>query len=599
VPGRASDQPGSVPLKLYSARLMLEDRTVAVGGREATAQSARARVVMLPRPRAAIVAAALFVCVDLLYFGRGVIDHMGSTCLCTPGSDPSSYQWFLAWWPHALLHGDNPFVTDRLFAPGHVNLGAVDLVPGPALLAAPVTLLFGPVVSFNLLALLAPALAAGAAYALCRELGAGPPGAWLGGLVFGFSPYMLGHLLGHLDLIMVFPVPVAALIAVRRIEGRMGGRACALWMGLAFSVQLLCSLELGATLLGVGACALVLAAALLPARRRAIARALPSLGAGVALAAIVCSPWLAYGLTGPTSAGFFLGYGEHYSSDGLGPLVPTAAIRLGRHWFHTVSGTFSGNLAETESYLGIALVLILMRFLITRWCRAPVRLLTAMLVLVVVLMLGPHLQLAGQPTIPLPWDALQHLPVLDHIAPVRLSSDMFLLAGIILALWCSERRRRPVGALKWIAALAAVVLLVPNLGSALWRTPIASPRLFSDGAYRSVIPRNAIVLPLPLAQSSESMLWQAQADFRYRMADGYVGAYVPPGYAADLSRLLGPSGTPTAAGLRAYLADRHVRIVIVDDADPEGWPALLAADGLRASVHGGASVYAVPTASAG
>jgi hypothetical protein len=573
--------------------------TVGVGGRETTTQSVKARIAALRRPRAAIVAAALFVCVDLLYFGRGVIPHLGSTCLCTPGSDPSSYQWFLAWWPHALLHGENPFITDRLFAPGHVNLGAVDLVPGPALLAAPVTLLFGPVVSFNLLALLAPPLAAGAAYALCRELGANPPAAWLGGLVFGFSPYMLGHLLGHLDLIMVFPVPLAALVAVRRIQGRMGARACAVWMGLVIAVELLCSLELGATLVGVGVCALVLAGALVPARRHAIALALPSLGAGAVLAAIVCSPWLVYGLTGPTSAGFFLNYGERFSSDGLGPLVPTAVIRIGRHWFHTVSGTFTGNLAETESYLGIVLVLILARFLITRWGRAPVRLLTALLTVVVVLMLGPYLHLAGQSTIPLPWDALQRLPLIDHIAPVRLSSDMFLLAGVILALWCSERRRGRIGVAKWVVALVAVALLIPNVGSGLWRTPIASPRLFSAGEYRSVIPHNAIVLPLPLAQSSESMLWQAQADFGYRMADGYVGAYVPPGYAADLSTLLGHAGTPTAAGLRAYLADRHVRLVVVDDADPENWPALLAADGLRATVHDGASVYSVPTAFTG
>ena len=84
--------------------------------------------------------------IALLFFGSRAVPHLGSECPCGYGNDAGSSMWDLAWWPHALLHGINPFVTDGLFAPDRVNLGGFTLLPLPALVAAPVTLLFGPLV---------------------------------------------------------------------------------------------------------------------------------------------------------------------------------------------------------------------------------------------------------------------------------------------------------------------------------------------------------------------------------------------------------------------------------------------------------------------
>ncbi|MDQ6806112.1 MAG: hypothetical protein M3065_14400, partial [Actinomycetota bacterium] len=160
------------------------------------------------------LALSVYLAVDIAYFGARVIPNIGHTCACRAGADPTSYMWFLAWWPHALLHGINPFVTNVLFAPGTTNLGAVDVVPGAAILASPITLLFGPLVAYNVLALAAPLLAAFFAFLLCRYITAGTLASLVGGYIYGFSPYMLGHMQGHLDLVMIFPVPAAVLLTL-------------------------------------------------------------------------------------------------------------------------------------------------------------------------------------------------------------------------------------------------------------------------------------------------------------------------------------------------------------------------------------------------
>ena len=132
--------------------------------------------------------------------------------------------WGLAWWPHALLHGMNPFFTKALFAPDRLALGGDVTIPLAALVTAPITLLWGPIVSYNLLMLASPALAAFFAFLLCRYVTRSFAASLVGGYLFGFSAYMLGQLLGHLHLVLIFPIPAAVHLTLRAIDGRIGRR---------------------------------------------------------------------------------------------------------------------------------------------------------------------------------------------------------------------------------------------------------------------------------------------------------------------------------------------------------------------------------------
>ncbi|MFZ0215848.1 MAG: hypothetical protein WAM30_07875, partial [Candidatus Dormiibacterota bacterium] len=305
-----------------------------------------------------------------------------------------------------------------------------------------------------------------------------------------------------------------------------------------------------------------------------------------------------YALTGPISNGFFHGYSGTYVADALGFVVPTQVMRFGRSWFSVVSGTFTGGMPENGVYVGVVLALVLSRYFITRWGSVVARVLLGVLAVVVLLMLGPHVHIAGQPTIPLPWDWLDRLPLLVHVAPVRMAPYMFLIVALIVSIWLGQPRHGRLGVAKWVVAAAGLVMLVPNLSFGLWHTKLENPPLFTTSAYRSVIRPGSIVLALPFAIAGQSMLWQAEAGFSFRMADGYVGALSPSGYAHDLGALSSPQIQPEPPAFAAFLAKRHVSTVLVDAHQPGTWPHVLGALGLHARPMGGVLVYTLPRAAA-
>ena len=91
-------------------------------------------------PGAGVWAPGLYLLLSLIFFGRPVLGHPASTIIARDDIDSSLFLWFFAWWPHALLHGINPFVTHAMFAPEGFNLQWTTPMPGPSVLLAPVTL---------------------------------------------------------------------------------------------------------------------------------------------------------------------------------------------------------------------------------------------------------------------------------------------------------------------------------------------------------------------------------------------------------------------------------------------------------------------------
>ncbi len=105
----------------------------------------------------------------MLYFGRFAFSSPGGGTIGL-GPDVQIFLWGLRWWPFALGHGLNPFISHVVWAPYGADVLWTTTVPVISLLAAPVTLALGPTIAWNLLCVIAPALSAWAAYLLCREL---------------------------------------------------------------------------------------------------------------------------------------------------------------------------------------------------------------------------------------------------------------------------------------------------------------------------------------------------------------------------------------------------------------------------------------------
>jgi hypothetical protein len=544
--------------------------------------------------RQATAALVLYVVISIGYFGLHVLPDLRSAVVGLPNwTDPTVNMWSLAWWPYALLHGMNPLVTHALFAPDRIDLAATSptLCPLAGILGAPITIAFGPIVSYNLLMLASPVLAAFFAFLLCRYITQHFAASLFGGYVFGFSTYILGHMEGHLQLVLIFPIPAGIHLVLRLIDERISERRFIVLMALTLAALFLTAGELTLTFVALGTLSLAVALALAPTERQHIIRTVkPILCAGAA-AVIVTGPVIYYELHGIVRFGPNIG--EIDGSDALGFLVPPNLVRLGRTYFAALSqaSNTSGSDAEAVTYVGLPLALIVARYIVTRWRATSTRILLVMLAVVVVLLLGSYLHVAGYTTIPLPWKLLDQW-LLRDVIPLRLAVYMFLIVAVIGAMWLAQPRAEGWGVAKWAVAAVSIAFLVPNVSGGIWRGREFNPAFFTTHEYRRVLTRGETVLILPFGQLDNSMLWQADTDIWFRLAGGYVNPAYPADYENDpLFPALFRKAKPDPQTLRSFLARRHVGAVIVDPETPQRWPETLAALGLKRMSLGGMWFY--------
>jgi hypothetical protein len=523
-----------------------------------------------PFDRQAAEAFLLYLALSLLIFGRAIVGHPASVYVGR-GPDPQLYIWFMAWWAYAISHGVNPFLTDVIWAPSGINLAWTANMPLEACLVYPITRAFGPIVSYNLLCLLAPALAGWSAFVLCRYVVRGWRPAMLGGLLFAFSPYVLSRMLGNMDLTLVWPIPLAAYVALRRMDGNLGSRGFVAALAILIAAQFLSFAEIVASATLFGAIALLLAApAMTPQERRRLLATVGLVAAAYAVAAVMVWPYLYFMFAYPAPSGEIFSP-WHFAIDLASFAIPTTVNELGRlPFFAPIAYQFHAELAETGAYLGLPLIAIVSLFARERWNAPGGRFLVHLLAVICVLAMGPQLEFAGRFVIGLPGSALTRLPLLDKALPARFMLYAYLVLAVVVAVWLAEDRERKPGRkqMRWALGLAIVPFMLPNLSKSYWATSAAIPAFFSANLYRQYLAPGETVIVLPYGILGEGMLWQAVTGMHFRMAEGYV-TFAPPA-PEEHSRwpivvgLYQLRGVPAAGDqFKAYLANKGVGAVIV------------------------------------
>ena len=204
--------------------------------------------------------------------------------LCGCG-DPALFLWFFQWPATALAHGHNPFFSTALFHPGGINLLAQTSVTGLSLPLVPVTWIWGPVASLNVASTIAPALTAFTAFIAIRRWVRWTPTAFLGGLLYGFSPFVLTSLeFAHL---MTAALMVLPLILIALDEILLRQRHSAVWSGVLLGLLVFVQFFLSSELLAITALmdssgSSVLVVAALIADRAALRRLAPHAATGLA-----------------------------------------------------------------------------------------------------------------------------------------------------------------------------------------------------------------------------------------------------------------------------------------------------------------------------
>ncbi|HET8990841.1 MAG TPA: hypothetical protein VFN59_07055 [Acidimicrobiales bacterium] len=469
--------------------------------------------------------------------------------------DPAQMAWYLKWTPYAILHGLNPLHTNFVDYPTGANLASNTSSPFLGILATPISLTLGPVAAFNILLRLAFATSAGSMFLVlrtwCRR-----SIAFVGGLVYGFGPYVVTQST-HLNLAFIPLLPPIVWILYELLSAQKHKpHALGLWLGVFVGLQVLIDPEPIALLAAVVGPLLVLFAIL--ERHRLADRFIPLLSAlpyAVVLIVVLDGVYVWWMLFGPVhvnGAPLPVPYLQSLSSDLLTPLVPTLNQYVLPSKLVPVASRFvNGNFTENCGYLGVGFISWVV-IVATRFRGNRVVLYSALASLwALVLSLGPRLVVDAHVTsVPLPEDLLYRLPLMDHVVPARFALIVTLFAVIAAATGaeCYVRRlsqstirtRKTDEVAMTVIAGAALLLLVPQVALVTkapnWPSTV--------GRALAVVPPDAVVLtyPYPLGIYTESMSWQAQDNFAFRLIGGYINLPSPQGHGQAFAYPLEPAG---------------------------------------------------------
>ena len=317
--------------------------------------------------------------------------------------DAGSYVWGFAWIAQQAGHLSDPWFTRSLVAPGGVPLGFHALLPLEGVLMMPVTLVFGPSASYNVLSAVMPGLLSYAMYRAARLWLPAQLGAIAAGAFFGLSSMLVWRSWYHLNLaagVLFIPLALEAAVRLRR---RPGWRQAVI-LGVVMAGALLTDQEMD--ILVITVVVAVLLPWLLLSRTRAdiLGRAWPAaLAAGVF--AVLASPQIiamaqqtgTAGALPPASA-----LAVDYAKSGVPfPSMFALSPRVYQFGLHRLTYlTYHGGFVNGIADFGLAVSALAVLGLVTSWRRGNARLLGLLWLGCAVLMLGATLRIGGHTFVP-------------------------------------------------------------------------------------------------------------------------------------------------------------------------------------------------------
>ncbi|SDK49811.1 dolichyl-phosphate beta-glucosyltransferase [Streptomyces indicus] len=472
--------------------------------------------------RGSLAVAGLFVLASFLLYKNRWSDPDGRYI---PDSlqDQNQWEWFFDVTAHNVLHLQNPLFTDLQGFPDGVNLMANTVMLGLSVPFTPVTALFGPALSLQLVMTLGLAATAYAWYWLIRRhVTRERVPAAVGAALAAFAPPMISHANAHPNFIVLFMLPLIIDRALRLVTGDRVVRDGVV-LGLFAAYQIF----LGEEPLLLAAMGLLLfAAGYSVVRKDVFADAWRPVLRGLGIAAAVCVPIVAFPL-------WWQFFGPQSYSDVLhGPNTANSPLALVSFAERSLAGdransqSLAMNITEQNAFYGWPLLALAVGIVVRLWDRALVKALAFTGFAAALLSLGSRFEIPGTAiTVTGPWRALAHQPLFSAVIESRLAMICAPVLGLLIALALTRlRTARPAHRL-WggVAVAAALIPIVPLPLKAVDRIPV--PAFVTEGMYEAYVDEASgetlVPVPLPDPGVAEPLHWQTAADLGFKLPGGY------------------------------------------------------------------------------
>lgn len=384
-----------------------------------------------------IIVIVLFFLITIIYT-YPLINNF-TTYLAGNEGDGWQNVWNIWWMQESLIDNfQNPYFTNKLHYPQGITLALHTLSPLNTIIGAILSTFVNYITAYNILFVLSFIASGYGMYLLAYYISKNRIASFLAGFIYAFSPYHMGHGLGHLNLISLQWMPLFFLYFLKMLN--KFNKKNIILVSLFFIFNVLSSFYYAAFLLLI--CGLYLFYFFV--KEKDLLRIKKLLPASL-IVIILISPFFIY-IASQLSISTFITTNdpEEWSADLLSYFIPSRIQTIG-NYFTGITNKFTGNYAETNYYLGYILIIIAIYGFWKLRKRIFVQFLGLASVIFFILSLGMHLNVIGIRTlIPFPYLLLyKFIPGFSYTGvPGRFTVMIIFCLCILFALGLKEFQKR-------------------------------------------------------------------------------------------------------------------------------------------------------------
>ncbi|MFE9402281.1 dolichyl-phosphate beta-glucosyltransferase [Streptomyces sp. NPDC006530] len=471
--------------------------------------------------RADLVLGALYLLSSVLLY-KNLWGDLERSYLSDSMQDQNQWEWFFAVTADNVRHLRDPLFTTVQNFPDGVNLMGNTPMLGLSAPLTPVTLAFGPTVTWALVLTLGLAATAYCWYWLfARRVTDNRWAAGLGGALAAFAPPVISHANAHPNFCVLFMIPLIIDRALRLCEGG-DVRRNGLVLGLFTAYQIF----LGEEVLLLAALGMTLFALSYALARREVARAaIRPLATGLAYALGVCGVLIAYPLYRQFAGAQSYHSVLHGDEAGNSPLALIEFAGRSLLGDDATADKLALNRTEQNAFYGWPLVALAFALVVRLWRRPLVKALAFTGLAAAILSLGQKIRIPYTDVVfPGPWKLLAHKPLFESVIEGRVAIVCAPVLGALLALAAGRlalSRTRANRVAGFTAIALALLPIVPTSFPTHARPEV--PEFISSGLWKKYLkPGDSLVpVPLPDPGSAEALHWQSSTGLGFPVPGGY------------------------------------------------------------------------------